>query len=89
MNLFLKMVVFPSLLGGLLGFTVTSAHADCVCQTIARLLSPQDVPEEVCPEDDVECVEGFHSQGQIVVHDSQIRLDIYPSDGSYLLEPAP
>ena len=89
MQWFSRVVVLPSVLGALLGVASPAAHADCACISPPRLLSPRDIPGDICPDEDTECDGRFLPEGTIVLRGSEILLDVYPSDGPYRLEPAP
>ena len=86
MNTTWKVIILPMLLGAWLGVTNPVAHADCACDTRVRLLTPEQVPGEICLDDYLDCVDGFLAEGAIHVFAEDISLRVYIADDSYPLE---
>ena len=87
MNAILKTIVLPTILGAWLGAGHSLAHADCACVLIARLLTPEQIPGEICSDEDLDCADGFLAEGAIEVFGEDILLHI--TGEAYALEAVP
>jgi hypothetical protein len=81
-----KIAILPSLLGAWVGASSSFAHADCACNLTARLLTPDEVPVQVCLDEDVDCEDGFLAEGRLLVVGEEILLDVYIGEDDYPLE---
>ena len=80
-----KIAILPALAGGALAALHSEAIADCGCISIVSVLNPEDVPQDVCSDNDSDCV-GFRAEGLIrdmgddaislVIHTSETELDL-------------
>jgi len=78
--------IVPSLVGAALALLQPVAIADCGCISVISTLSPQEVPGDICAEDDGEC-SGFLDEGWLYDDgDNAISIRIHSTDVNLHLE---